>query len=442
MLTESQLFQPADPLDLTKGSLFVGRENLLEDCIRVLSEDNSFCVLYGDLAIGKSSLAWRLFEQFERPNSNFSFFELIGSSQGKGKYIPLWLSCRNQLNLDTVLLSLLDESGQDRNRTLLDVYPDLLKPEERTSVKDSLKIATGFLTYEAKFEGAEGEDRLLDSIKEVRASITETASSVFSKVVKRALESDPERRELVIFFDDFEKIRIKEEISSFLLSLNGVRFVLVGIAELPSELVDQNESIERHLTNRQFRVDPLTDVEVAEIFSRAEALAASDKDLYNLRFDSKFVQAVWEISLGQPLVAQYYGYNVCVKRRVLSRLSKAPVTVGFEDIEFVERNFFSEEEDSPLPGAIKRIKEGIGSGVNRPRITRRAARRFGGWFTLAKLRSILDENQRRGLEDHLDRLVDHKVLIRSSTNSDRYQFSTPTMRMLCRRIPIDDLDSA
>jgi hypothetical protein len=333
------------------------------------------------------------------------------------------------------LVALLSESGADRNVTLADAYPDILNEQEKSSVKQTFKVATGLIEYQREYAQGSDKDEIRSHIAKVREASGDDVKTLFSRVIKRIYEKQSQKSELVIFLDDFEKIQVKEGISSYLLSLHGVRFVIVGIAESPNELVDQNESIDRHLVDRQIMVKPLSIDEVAKVFRIAENAVARDRDYKSLTFDQAFIEQVYDISQGQPLVVQFYGHSACVKRNVLELLPSYDVRIDVSAVGEVEKGFFSESGGEVQPSAVKNITEAIGNSINRAAVVRKAARRFATWFSVGHLRDILDKNQRINLDQHLDRLVQHKVLLRNDHDPDRYQFVTPTTRMLCRRLP-------
>jgi len=435
VLKESELFEPSQPLYGKQAELFAGRTEALERAVLASLEAHSLVMLYGDLGIGKSSAARQLYmilNQDEYAKRRYPTLTSHVWDTRPRHLVPIWFSCRDYDDMDGVLRAICFSQAQDANDTLAKLFPGFPEKTRKWLIDAALEAKLGVVGASVKAQRT--EDQSSQDIAQARDEYLKSVRGidVFLHLLAKLQEEDP-LADVVIILDDFERLMDKSDFPAIFLRADSVRFVLVGIAENPAELVEHNQSLERHLVDRQIRIERLDEQEVSWIFENASSLALKHQGVKKLTFTDAFVREVAGISGGLPMIVQYYGRKALRVSKALLKLNNDAVTIDTDAIPLIEADFFDISKGVE-PNLIARIQEGVGQSVARPRVLRAIADRFESWFDLGQVRRIPDLATVSKIEDHLDKLVDARVLAKSD-ETGRYRFWTPTCRMLCRRVP-------
>jgi Cdc6-like AAA superfamily ATPase len=434
MLREHEIFEPGQPLYGTQARLFSGRVDTLERALQAALEPHSLTMIYGDLGIGKSSAARQLYMVLE--GDGFArqrypqFAESVRSFLPK-YFLPMWFSCRGFRNMDSVLRALCFNQGDDANDSFAKIRPEFTLKTQKWMIETAIEAKLGGFGGSLKLKETKNNE---GAIAKAREAYFDTVSGldIFLHLLTKWHESDGDG-EIVIFLDDFERLEDRSEFPTVFLRSIKVRFVLIGISETPTELIDHNKSLERHLIDRHIKIERLNNTEVSWIFDNASQIAARQARSAKLSFTKNFTDEVAQISGGLPMIVQYYGRKSLRVSRALSRLPREEVKIDSDVIDIIEGDFFDPTKGVE-PNLINKIHDAIGQSVSRPRVMRSAAERYESWFTLDQIRRVPELVKVSGIEAHLDKIVNAGILVKSA-ESGRFRFVTPTCRMLCRRIP-------
>jgi Cdc6-like AAA superfamily ATPase len=211
-----EAFRPAAPID--RRDLFAGRTEQIGELFAVLGQPGQHAVVYGERGVGKTSLATVAAQMLRSSN-----------------VLTARATCDASDDFGSVWRKALDEI--------------VIRTESR---------GIGFVP--AVEEAVDTASRLL-------------ATSVTPNAVRKALGAVTQRREIVIFVDEFDRLQDAAARTLFadtikLLSDQLVRatIVLVGVADDVDELIREHASMERALV--QIHMPRMSRAELAEIVTR------------------------------------------------------------------------------------------------------------------------------------------------------------------------------
>ena len=222
MALVTQALRPAAPID--RRSLFAGRSDQISDVFSVVAQPGQHAVIYGERGVGKTSLAGVT-------------AEMLGSAD----VVTARATCNASDDFASVWRQVLDEI-----------------------VIHSTSPALGF------GDRQEGSSR--------SASDLLGSDPVTPNAVRRALESVTQLGQLVIFVDEFDRLRDAESRVLFADTIKtlsdrvvDVTIFLIGVADSVGELIREHRSIERALA--QIHMPRMTPAELSEIATRGIATA-------------------------------------------------------------------------------------------------------------------------------------------------------------------------
>jgi Cdc6-like AAA superfamily ATPase len=285
---------------------FVGRSNLIRDCVKALNSPVGLLAVYGRRGVGKSSLLRQIQSM---ANGDYTIASKAGQyhlvPKNPRKYYTVYYTCDAIIPDANGLLARLcnDQHPEDG---LLRLVPDKGKElvefsrAEESSIGVDLKLVNW-------------GDKGTDSSKYARVvpgDIVQTFRNFVESVVEGNNRMFSKRDSVLILLDEFDVIQNKAGIGSLIKSLTSskVKFGICGIARDLTELVEDHQSIERLLEEGAIDVKPMSPDETRAIFTRAEELYKG-----KIKFAESAVDKIVQLSDGYPYLAQLMG-RACINR--------------------------------------------------------------------------------------------------------------------------------
>jgi hypothetical protein len=268
------VFTPANMI--TQPAKFAGREDALEQMINALQTQNANLIVFGERGTGKSSLAHMFFDIVNGNLEILDYYGLRERLQSKG--LLSWVTGTNNKRFNTVWVDGFGKNLDQLIRSILIRRPEssfgqgllfyLNKEADKREVTKKLGI-----DYQAFSAGAEIKE-------EFSTDKPETSKEAFEMATQRYANEYGE--ELIILVDEFETVDGGAEISQYLKSTRGARFVLIGIAEQVCELVSHHASVAREAYG--IKLSPMSNEELGMILDIGSCLL---EGICKLRDDAK-----------------------------------------------------------------------------------------------------------------------------------------------------------
>ncbi len=303
------LLNPED--GFTSGELrdarrFVGRTNLIRDCIKALNSPLGLVAVYGRRGVGKSSLLRQIQNM---ANGDYEIavkaglYSLVPAKPRT--YYTVYYTCDGIIGDASSLLGRLcnDNNAEDG---LLRLVPDRGKElvEFSRTEEDSLGVDLKLVKW-----GDKGTDSSKYS-RVVQGDVVQTFRNFVESIVDGNNRLFKKRDSVLILLDEFDVIQQKTGIGSLIKSLTSskVKFGICGIARDLTDLVDDHQSVERLLEEGAIDVKPMSQDETRAIFTRAEELYKG-----RVAFSDDVVTRIVQLSDGYPYLAQLIG-RACINR--------------------------------------------------------------------------------------------------------------------------------
>jgi Cdc6-like AAA superfamily ATPase len=406
---------------------FVGRVDVIKNCIDAINAPLSMIAVFGKRGIGKSSLLRQIQSM---ANGEYGLPKFSGLAhlipKRPRKYLTVYYQCDSLIkNINELIERLLND--QDEEDGLLRLVPNDGKNIVEFTRTKGVKGGVDLKVVNWGVHGTEASKYAKtvpgNSIQTFRNYI----QSILTHQVKR-LNYDG----LLFILDEFDVIQDKQGMASMIKSLSGehVKFCICGIANSISSLVADHESLNRLLREGSIPLRPMPDYEIKEIFRRAEQLFEGA-----VIFDDTAVNKIADSSCGYPYFAQMIGVE-CVKKL------KNDVTV-------VDEAVYSD------------VGKQISSGVSFPDLEAQYIRAAGesdgrkwllyllanqdednvlfnddiGRVVLSKARKEAEQLGVEYVDQLLPRLIDKQyggVLIKDQSRRGLYEFKDPLFRLYVR----------
>jgi Cdc6-like AAA superfamily ATPase len=426
------LFNPEDGFtsaEIRDAKRFVGRSNLIRDCIKALNSPVGLLAVYGRRGVGKSSLLRQIQNM---ANGDYTIAAKAGLyhlvPEKPRKYYTVYYTCDSIIPDVNGLLSRLcnDQHPEDG---LLRLVPDSGKElvEFSRAEEDSLGVDLKVIKW---------GDKGTDSSKYARVvpgDVVQTFRNFVDSVVEHNNRAFNKRDSVLILLDEFDVIQNKAGIGSLIKSMTSakVKFGICGIARDLTELVEDHHSVERLLEEGAIDVKPMSEDETRTIFSRAQELYR-DK----VKFHHRVVDKVVQLSDGYPYLAQLIG-RACVNRLN----ERAETFVSWELFEDVLDDIRSGTALPTLEGAYLRA---VGQSEPRRLLLTLLAEQTTDTskynddvqrVALRDIRGITQEFEIEHVDQLLPRLIDKKfgpALIRDPDIHGAYEWVNPVLRAYVR----------
>lgn len=285
---------------------FVGRTDLIRDCITALNATTGLISVYGKRGVGKSSLL-RQIQQMALGDytlaKNAGLTRIIPTRPRT--YLTVFYTCDALIKDGKDLISRLI-NDQDREDGLLRLVPnDGKEITEFTRTKEvSSKADLKVVEWGAK--GIESSKYA----KVVSGDPVQSFRNFVNAIVDHQVQRRMKRDGLLIILDEFDTIANKEGIGSLIKSLTTptVKFAVCGVGRDLSDLINDHASVDRLMEQGLLPVKPMTLAESEGIITRAAELFSG-----RIRFSPGISSKIAELGQGYPYFVQLIGKQ-CVNQ--------------------------------------------------------------------------------------------------------------------------------
>lgn len=405
---------------------FVGRQELIRDCVKGLNSPLGLICIYGKRGVGKSSLLRQLQQMANGDYSlatNAALHHLIPESPRS--YYTVYYQCDAFVADANGLLSRLcnDQHPEDG---LLRLVPDEGKQlvEFSRSNEGQVGVDLKLVSWGAKGTDASKYARVVpgDTVQSFRNfvdSIVDHNNKLWRK-----------RDGVLILLDEFDVIQDKTGLGSLIKSMSNdrVKFAICGIARDLSELVIDHASVERLLEEGAIHVEPMSKSETKQIFSTAEKLFEG-----KIKFNPDVVEKISDLSEGYPYLAQLFG-KACIN--AVNEQAAQEV-----DLKILERVIDDIRSGQAFPTLETAYQRAIGNSEPRQLLLTLLAEqkenvaRFNDEarrVMLNRVRNVADDFDIQHVDQLIPRLLDKKygpALVRDPDVRGAYQFENPVLRV-------------
>lgn len=411
---------------ITDPNRFVGRQALVEDCIKSINSRLGLIGLYGKRGVGKSSLL-RQIQQMAL--GDYTLAKNAGLDnvipERPRTYLTVYYQCDSMINNAAGLLSRLC-NDQDSEDGLLRLIPNDGKEEIEFSRASEM---SGGLDLKVVNWGTKGIDTSKYA-KTVEGNLVQTFRNYVNAAVQHTVKNRMGRDGLLILLDEFDVIEDKSGIASLIKSLSSesVKFGVCGIADDLSSLVDDHASIERLLEEGALHVSPMPEDESQSIIYTAQSLFAN-----KIQFEDSVTNEIAKLSQGYPYLTQLIG------KECVNECNKAKTSLVGDDI------FRAVKDDiksgRAFPTLEKQYQRAIGDSPGRQILLHLLAEQdtdttfYGeelGRVVLKDIRTDAKDLEVDYVDQLIPRLIDKNfgpVLRRTGEKQGVYEFVNPVFRV-------------
>ncbi len=281
-------------------SRFVGRTELIKDCVSALNSRTGLIAVFGKRGVGKSSLL-RQIQQMAL--GDYTLAKHAGLSHLIPKkprtYLTVYYTCDSLIANGKELLSRLC-TDQNMEDSLLRLVPnDGKEIAEFTRTKE----ISGGADLKVVNWGTKGIESSKYA-KVVPSDTVQTFRNFVDSVVVHQVQKRMKRDGLLIILDEFDVIEDKDGLGSLIKSLTTpeIKFAVCGIGRDLNDLIQDHASVERLIEQGVLAVKPMPASESEAIINRASELFQGA-----IRFEPGIAAKIAHIGQGYPYFVQLIG---------------------------------------------------------------------------------------------------------------------------------------
>lgn len=407
-------------------SRFVGRSDLISDCIRALNSPLGLIAIYGKRGVGKSSL---LRQVQQMALGDYSLAKKAGLAHliptRPRRFLTVFYTCDSLIKVGPELIARLC-NDQDPEDGLLRLVPDEGKElVEFTRVKEVDSGADLKLVHWG-VKGIEGSKWA----KTIQGDVIQTFRNYISAINTHQVKNRMHREGLLILLDEFDVIEDKAGLGSLIKSLSSdvVKFGVCGVGRDLNGLVKDHASVERLLEEGAIHIRPMPPDE-----ARGIIYTANDRFRGTMTFTSEAIERIVALSEGYPYLVQMFG-KACVN-------AANKVQSDVVDEEIIDGVLDEIRSGTAFPTLETQYQRAVGSSEHRQILLHLLAdqpednAQFNDEVGKVVLKSVRSDAQELGV-DYMDqlipRLVDQNygpVLIRLEDRPGVYEFTNPVFRV-------------
>lgn len=409
-------------------SRFVGRPQLISDCIRAINSPLGLIAIYGKRGVGKSSLL-RQIQQMAL--GDYSLAVRAGAGQLVPKsprtYLTVYYSCDSLIKSGEDLLRRLCNDQHDEDGLLRLVPNDGKEVVEFTRTKE---VSAGADLKVVNW-GAKGIEESKYA-RSVPGDTVQTFRTFVSATVSHQVKGRMKRDGLLILLDEVDVVQDKKGLGSLIKSISNdtVKFGVCGVARDLGGLIEDHASVERLLEEGALHVQTMPINETVEIVETANRRFGGD-----IIFTPDVANRIARLSEGYPYLVQMFG-KACVNE---ANKQQSHVV----DLQLLENVFEEIRNGSAFPTLESAYQQAIGNSPGRQLLLHLLAEQdedntlFNDQVGQIVLKRIRTDAQELGVE-HIDqlmpRLVDKKygpALVKGDRQGV-YEFVNPIFRVYVR----------
>jgi len=404
---------------------FVGRTELVRDCIKSINTTLGLIAIYGKRGVGKSSLL-RQIQQMALGDYTLAHKAGINSEVPKRerKFLTVYYSCDSMIVNGQQLLTRLcnDQSAEDG---LLRLVPNDGKEIVEFARSKEVNLGADLKVINWGTKGVESSKYA----RVVPNDDVQTFRNFMDAVVTHQVKNRMKRDGLLILLDEFDVIRDKQGLGSLIKSLSSpeIKFAICGIGQDLTDLVEDHASVERLLEEGAVHVQPMPQEESEAIIYTAEQLFKGA-----ITFDRTIAKKIAAMSSGYPYFTQLIGKE-CVtqaNRVKASLITEEILSTVIEDI----------RSGRAFPTLESAYIRAIGNSEGRQMLLHLLADQSDETMDVVEVGRVILKSARKDAEEldiqHIDqllpRLVDPKygpVLRRVSERQGVYEFVNPVLKL-------------
>lgn len=415
-------------------SRFVGRTDLIRDCISALNSVTGLISVFGKRGVGKSSLL-RQIQQMAL--GEYALARRAGLAhlipQRTRTYLTVYYSCDSLIKDGKDLLSRLcnDQGAED---SLLRLVPN--DGKEIVEFTRSKEVAAGADLKVVNW-GAKGVESSKYA-KVVPNDIVQTFRNFVDAIVVHQVQKRMKRDGLLIILDEFDVIENKDGIGSLIKSLTTaeVKFAVCGVGRDLSDLIQDHASVERLIEQGVLPVKPMPLPESEGIIFRAAELFQGA-----IKFAPGIATQIAELGQGYPYFVQLIGKQCVneVNSIGANTIDGTVLTKVLEDL----------RSGKAFPSLESAYQRAIGDSKGRQLLLHLLAEQPTeqslftdeiGRVVLKKSRQVAEEFEIQFIDQLMPRLVEKKygpVLERVPERQGTYEFVNPVLRQYIKLRSID-----
>lgn len=281
-------------------SRFVGRTELLRDCISALNSATGLISVFGKRGVGKSSLL-RQIQQMAL--GEYTLIKGAGLARllpsRPRTYLTVYYTCDSLIKDGKDLLSRLC-NDQNADDSLLRLVPN--DGKELVEFTRSKEVSAGADLKVVNW-GAKGIESSKYA-KVVPNDIVQTFRNFVDAIVVHQVQKRMGRDGLLIILDEFDVIENKAGIGSLIKSLTTpqVKFAVCGVGQDLSDLINDHASVERLIEQGVLAVKPMSLAESEGIITKAAELFGGA-----IKFAPDIASRIAALGQGFPYFVQLIG---------------------------------------------------------------------------------------------------------------------------------------
>lgn len=284
-----QAFSPAEEIE--QPERFAGRVPQLRQALRALRVARASFLIYGYRGVGKTSFAKQV-QHIAAGNNELA--EALGLQEeipSAGFCHPTaYFSCNDFISdVPGLLQAMLADT--DRIHGLGRYLDGTIMTQQTTGNSADLG---------GKVFGIGASS--VDSATEQRVPLRGSGPVDLFRQLTLEIVEKHESWQLVIVIDELERLKNKEGLASLIKTFSHLRFVLVGIADNFHELVTDHASVERQLSEGVIRLPPMTNLELREIFTKAQSILGE-----SLVYEADAIDEIVAMANGFPHFVHFIG---------------------------------------------------------------------------------------------------------------------------------------
>ena len=410
------------------ASRFVGRTELIKDCISALNATTGLISVFGKRGVGKSSL---LRQMQQMALGEYTLAKKAGLSRlipdKPRTYLTVYYSCDSLIKDGRDLLTRLcnDQSEED---SLLRLVPN--DGKEIIEFTRSKEVSAGADLKVINW-GAKG----VESSKYARVvpnDIVQTFRNFINSIVLHQVKGRMKRDGLLIILDEFDVIQNKEGIGSLIKSLTTpeIKFAICGVGSDLTDLIHDHASVERLIEQGVLPVKPMPLDESKGIITRAAELFKG-----SIKFEPNISATIAELGQGYPYFVQLIGKQ-CVNYANSINTDKI-------DKDIIDKVLEDLKAGKAFPTLEAAYQRAIGGSEGRQVLlhllaeqsTEQAFSDEVGRVSLKLSRPIAEGMDVQFIDQLIPRLVDKKygpILERVPERQGVYEFVNPVLRQYIR----------
>jgi Cdc6-like AAA superfamily ATPase len=413
---------------------FVGRTDLIRDCISAVNTATGLISVFGKRGVGKSSLLRQLQQMALGDYTLAKQAQLSHLLPDRPRtYLTVYYTCDSLITDGISLLSRLcnDQGSED---SLLRLVPNDGKDIVEFTRSKEISGGADLKVVSWGTKGIESSKYA----KVVPNDIVQTFRNFVDSIVVHQVQKRMKRDGLLIILDEFDVIQNKEGIGSLIKSLTtpDVKFAICGIGRDLSDLINDHASVERLIEQGVLPVKPMSRPESEAIVARASELFEG-----TMRFEPDIGPKIADLGQGYPYLVQLIG-----KQCVTEANSRNTNLIDADVLTKVLDDWKAGRAFPTLESAYQRA---IGNSKDRQLLLHLLAEQrteqslFSdeiGRVVLKASRQIAEELNVQFVDQLIPRLVEKKygpVLERVPERQGTYEFVNPVLRQYIRLRTLD-----